>query len=101
MFTRVLSSGLLALLAWIPAARSQAWVQPAELRERVVSAATALEDLADSPSRVVGLATAHARVAPHRRSGAPQGGASRNSGGVQRAFAAGCVATNPLATLRA
>jgi hypothetical protein len=100
MLTGVLSTGLLALLAWIPAARSQASVQRAELRDRVVSAATVFGGPADSPLRALSPTTARVWVAPHRRSAAPQGGNSRNNDGVQPARAAASGATHSFAARR-
>jgi len=66
----VLSSFLLALLAWIPLGRGQARPLRGDLRDRALFAVSAL-DLATSPARAASGMSARAALAPSRRPATP------------------------------
>src|ERR1051325_378417 len=60
---RVLSFLLLALLAWIPLGRGQAWTSRGNVRDRALFAVSAL-DLAASPARASSGTRARAELVP-------------------------------------
>jgi hypothetical protein len=68
--SRALSSLLLALLAWIPLGRGQAWTSRGDLRDRALFAATAL-DLASSPARAAHGTSARDLTPPRKPSTPP------------------------------